>query len=541
MRGFDYMSASSKKKLRNEQQTAKMTEKQVAEQKEAKKLTLYTTIFVVVLAVMVVFAIAIGVTRSISNSGVRERNTVALTVGDHEISNAELSYFYMSAINNFNSNYGNYAAMMGLDTSKPLDEQVINNDTGLTWADDFLNTAKDNARSVYAMADAAEAAGFTLSEDELAEIDTSISNMKMYATLYGYSSTKDFLKAQYGSGATEESYKQYVTVNALANAYYNSYSSSLTYTDADLRAAESENYDKYSSFTYNTYYLAASKFQAEDEDDSDKAVKAAEEAANSLIGEDVATVADFDAAIAALDINKDTEASSTAYTDQQYASVSTTVRDWITDSARKEGDKTVIANTTTSTDDDGNETKTTLGYYAVFFTGSNDNTFPLVNVRHILVKFEGGTTDSTTGTTTYSDEEKNAAKEKAEEILDEWMSGDATEDSFAALANEKSDDGDGTTGGLYENVYPGQMVSSFNDWCFDASRQSGNTGIIESEYGYHVMYFVGKSSTTYRDYQIESELRSTDAQEWYDATVEAVPMTDGNTKYIRKNLIISAS
>ena len=197
------MSASSKKKLRNEQQTAKMTEKQVAEQKEAKKLTLYTTIFVVVLAVMVVFAIAIGVTRSISNSGVRERNTVALTVGDHEISNAELSYFYMSAINNFNSNYGNYAAMMGLDTSKPLDEQVINNDTGLTWADDFLNTAKDNARSVYAMADAAEAAGFTLSEDELAEIDTSISNMKMYATLYGYSSTKDFLKAQYGSGATE--------------------------------------------------------------------------------------------------------------------------------------------------------------------------------------------------------------------------------------------------------------------------------------------------------------------------------------------------
>lgn len=541
MRGFDYMSASSKKKLRNEQQTAKMTEKQVAEQKEAKKLTLYTTIFVVVLAVMVVFAIAIGVTRSISNSGVRERNTVALTVGDHEISNAELSYFYMSAINNFNTNYGNYAAMMGLDTSKPLDEQVINNDTGLTWADDFLNTAKDNARSVYAMADAAEAAGFTLSEDELAEIDTSISNMKMYATLYGYSSTKDFLKAQYGSGATEESYKQYVTINSLANAYYNSYSSSLTYTDADLRAAESENYDKYSSFTYNTYYLAASKFQAEDEDDSDKAVKAAEKAANSLIGEDVATVADFDAAIAALDINKDTEASSTAYTDQQYASVSTTVRDWITDSARKEGDKTVIANTTTSTDDDGNETKTTLGYYAVFFTGSNDNTFPLVNVRHILVKFEGGTTDSTTGITTYSDEEKNAAKEKAEEILDEWMSGDATEDSFAALANEKSDDGDGTTGGLYENVYPGQMVSSFNDWCFDASRQSGNTGIIESEYGYHVMYFVGKSSTTYRDYQIESELRSTDAQEWYDATVEAVPMTDGNTKYIRKNLIISAS
>ncbi|HBJ16392.1 MAG TPA: hypothetical protein DDY90_02955 [Clostridiales bacterium] len=542
MRGFDYMSASSKKKLRNEQKTAKMTEKQVAEQKEARKLTLYTTVFVVVLAVMLVSAIAIGVTRSISNSGVRERNTVALTVGDHEISNAELSYFYMSAINNFNSSYGSYAAMLGLDTSKPLNEQTVSSDSDLTWADDFLNTAKDNARSIYAIADAAEAAGFTLSEDELAEIDSTMSNAKMYATLYGYSSTKDFLKAQYGNGATEESYKQYVTLNTLANAYYNSYSSSLTYTDADLRAAESENYNKYSSFTYNTYYLAVSKYQTDEVDaDSDEAVNAAKEAADSLVGEDIATVEDFDAAIAALDVNRDTEASSTAYTDQLYSSVSATVRDWVTSSDRKQGDKTVIANTSTSTDDDGKETTTTLGYYAVFYTGSNDNTFPLVNVRHILVKFEGGTTDSTTGTTTYSDEEKNAAKEKAEEILDEWMSGDATEDSFAALANEKSDDGDGTTGGLYENVYPGQMVSSFNDWCFDESRQSGNTGIIESEYGYHVMYFVGKSDTTYRDYLIENELRSADTQEWYDATVEAMPMTDGDTRYIRKDLVISAS
>ena len=534
------MSASSKKKLRNEQQAAKMTEKQVAEQKEAKKLTLYTVIFAAVMAVMLVAAICVGITRSISNSGVRERNTVALTVGDHEISNAELSYFYMSAINNFNSNYGSYAAMLGLDTSKPLDEQVIDNDSGLTWADDFLNTAKENARTVYAMADAAEAAGFTLSEDELSSIDASITSMKTYATLYGYSSTKDFLKAQYGSGATEESYKQYVTLSTLANAYYSAYTDSLTYEDADLRAAESENYDKYSSFTYNTYYLSASKFQEEGSDDTDAAVKAAEDAANSLIGEDVAAVADFDAAIAALDINKDTEASSTAYTDQQYSSVSTVLRDWVTDSARKEGDKTVIANTSTSTDDEGKETTTTLGYYAVFYTGSNDNTFPLVNVRHILVRFEGGTTDSSTGTTTYSDEEKNAAKQKAEDILDEWMSGDATEDSFAALANEKSDDGDGTTGGLYENVYPGQMVSSFNDWCFDASRKSGNTGIIESEYGYHVMYFVGQSDTTYRNYLIESELRSADAQEWYNATVDAMSMTDGDTRYIRKNLVISA-
>ncbi|MGM9550505.1 MAG: peptidylprolyl isomerase [Faecousia sp.] len=546
------MSASSKKKLRNEQQAAKMTEKQLAEQKEARKLKLYTIIFAAVLAVMLVVAICVGVTRAVSNSGIRERNTTALTVGDHKISNAELSYFYMSAINNFSSNYGSYAAMFGLDTTTPLNEQVLDEETGKTWADDFLDSAKENARAVYALADAAEAAGFTLSEEELSEIDISVNNMKAYATLYGYSSVKDFLKAQYGSGATVESYTEYVKLNTLANSYYSHYADSLTYEDSDLRAAEAENYAKYSSFTYNTYYLSASKFLeggTTDENgtttytDEEKAasVKAAEEAANSLIGEEVASVEDFDAAIAALDVNKDTEASSTAYTDQLYSSVSTSLSDWVTDDARAEGDKTVIANTSTSTDGDGKETTTTNGYYAVFFTGVNDNTFPLVNVRHILVKFAGGTTDSTTGTTTYSDEEKAAAKTAAEEILDEWMAGDSTEESFAALANEKSDDGDGTTGGLYENVYPGQMVASFNDWCFDANRKSGNTGIIESEYGYHVMYFVGNSDYTYRDYQIENELRSADVQQWYDTTVEALTMTDGSTKYIRKDLVLSGN
>ena len=104
------------------------------------------------------------------------------------------------------------------------------------------------------------------------------------------------------------------------------------------------------------------------------------------------------------------------------------------------------------------------------------------------------TTDSTTGTTTYSDEEKNAAKQKAEEILDEWMSGDATEDSFAALAEEKSEDpGSSTNGGLYENVAKGQMVEPFEDWCFDETRAAGDYGLVKTKYGYHVMYFVSST------------------------------------------------
>ena len=118
-----------------------------------------------------------------------------------------------------------------------------------------------------------------------------------------------------------------------------------------------------------------------------------------------------------------------------------------------------------------------------------------VNVRHILVKLEDGVADEN-GTVTYSDEEWKACETEAKAILDQWLAGDKSEESFAALATEKTDDGGSmATGGLYEQVYEGQMVPEFNDWCFDESRQHGDYGLVKhsgNNYsGYHVMFFVG--------------------------------------------------
>ena len=54
MRGNDFMSASDKKKL---------TERQIAEQKEAKKITLYSVLFAVVMVVMIVVVVMMLVSR----------------------------------------------------------------------------------------------------------------------------------------------------------------------------------------------------------------------------------------------------------------------------------------------------------------------------------------------------------------------------------------------------------------------------------------------------------------------------------------------
>ena len=178
-RGNDTMSASSKKKLRAEENNAKLTEKQLAQQKEDNKVKIYTTAFAAVLVILIAIAAFTGVSRSISNSGSREKKTVALTLGDTTLSNAELSYYYMDTVNNFYSQNGAYAMLYGLDTSKALDQQVYDADAGTTWADYFLTAAEQSARAIYALATEAQAQGYTLSESEQSQLDSMESMLQL--------------------------------------------------------------------------------------------------------------------------------------------------------------------------------------------------------------------------------------------------------------------------------------------------------------------------------------------------------------------------
>ena len=241
----------------------------------------------------------------------------------------------------------------------------------------------------------------------------------------------------------------------------------------------------------------------------------------------------------------------TEETDILYTKVRELFRDWIigkveseeedaepTFETRVEGDMTVIPYTTT----DANGKETVNGYYVIRYQSANDNDFLLKNVRHILVSFEkssnssSSSSSSSSSTTEYTKEEKLAAKKKAEDLLKQWQEGEATEESFAALAKEKSTDtGSKANGGLYENVYPGQMVENFENWCFDETREEGDVEIVETNYGYHIMYFVGDSETTFVNYLLTETMRSEDTAAWYEALVEKMTLVAVTDKYVNKS------
>lgn len=238
--------------------------------------------------------------------------------------------------------------------------------------------------------------------------------------------------------------------------------------------------------------------------------------------------------------------------DALYSSISKTYADWIigkiageneddepTFETRNEGDMKFFENSTGE-----GESKTIKGFYVVRYESVNDNNFALKNVRHILISFKhlkaDGTVDSSNTSTTYTDAEKAAAKKEAEELLEEWKNGKATELTFETLAKEKSEDtGSKDNGGLYENIFPGQMVENFENWCYDESRQVGDYGIVETDYGYHIMYFSGNSEQTYINYMLTETMRSEDTNAWYEALIETMTVNALTDKYVPKDKSMS--
>lgn len=553
------MSASDKKRLRKEQINQQMTEKQRREKAEAKKLKAYTWTFSIAMILVVCIAFGVLIARFVNQSGVFQKNTIAATIGDHELNTVEFSYFFNDAINNqytqWNNEYGDYTNyylqyIYGINPAESLNKQICDEKAGTTWADFFISAALDDAKQCYALYDLAKAdKDFKIPKATKDELEDSKAIMSEMAKMYGYNNVDDYLVALYGYGADQESYNAYLDLTSLAYAYNSAYVDTLKYDDKQLREFEKDIYNQFSSFTFNSYYLSYNSFiecddEAEDHEHSEVEIKAALAIAKKT-AEDLAkakSVKELNEMIAKLDINKDNKtAASTKTSNLLYSEASESLQEWLADGSRKKGDIAAIPNYTAEQDEDGNETEEINGYYVVVFDSVNKNTMKMTNVRHLLVKFEGGNTDSN-GNTTYTDAEKNKAKTEAEGYLKTWKENNPTKESFIELVKKHSDDGSKDTGGLFEDINPdSQYVENFLNWSIDEKRKEGDAEVIETEYGYHVMYFDSYDELTYRDHLVTNAMKEKDYTAWMEEKVKDYTAVSLDMSKLNKDIVIERS
>lgn len=461
-------------------------------------------------------------------------DSIVIKTENYQVPLPIVTYFFNYYYRNYVNTYGTYMSYYGFDQSVDLKEQYYDEENNITWYDFFMNQTRNYVTQAVVLAEGAKADGMELDEDELKSIEDNMNSFAEAASSNSLSE-EEYIEKYYGEGVTKAYVEDFLKITTLAQKYYNKIYDSYEYTDTEYENYYSENKTSYQYADFLVYVFNADY----DTDATDEEKKAANEEAKAYADalSKCKTEDEFKKYIKKYleqhpeiitktsTATSESSAEESTMTDEEIAEainekveavlnkkysyeVSSDVGKWVFDGSREALDTTVVEGTDS--------------YTAVMMIkpAYRDESI-CKNVRHILIK-------NTSYETSDNEEEEAKAKEqadkeakaKAEEIYQEWKNGEATEDSFAELANKYSEDtGSNTTGGLYENVYENEMVAEFNDWCFDAKRKVGDTGIVETTYGYHIMYFSGSTQAAWK-VNVDAALRSSDFNEHYKSLEE---------------------
>lgn len=489
-----------------------------------------------VISIVLCAVIVLGVVAfSLNYYGALQRVIKIGGVGsDQSVSIAEYEYYYMRAYNQvrYQAQYYQYyyQTSNGYDLSLTPEEQTQTTKDAdgneITWAKKLHEDTLEIIQLHKAYYNEALKMGLKLTKADEAFIDKQIEDLRDEAKSAGSNSSSSnsenkvtyslnaYLRKVYGGSINERFLRKQLKIQVLAQKYLTERTNEIAkdYDQKDIDAEYKKDTTAYDFVTFRAYTFKTTELTKEDKE-TDDALKARQAKANAEVkknANDFYNAVTNDATFTAKtkELNKDTADynvdKETKYSMLKSTAQSTFSEDaakWLFDSSTKVGSKKLFS-------DEEN------GKYIVVLALSKPHQEQTVTARHILFQ----TKDQNSGND-LSEEEIAKKKTQAEDVLKKFNEGDKTEDSFAALANEYNEDtGSSSNGGLYEHIYPGQMVTEFNDWVFDANRKAGDVELVETDYGYHIIYFVAKDGKDYYD----SAIRSSKANEDIETETKAL-------------------
>lgn len=521
-----------------------------------KKIIQAAVCIVIVVALLVTY-VATGAVRKgfIASLSLPAQTLTGVTVsnGDNKakIKVATYNFYFATTYNGLQSQISQYA-QYGLDASqlgfdvdfdKKLSSQTYTDpDTNetMSWDKHMHQMVLDSIESTYTYYLAAVAANDgkepEITDEQKSQIDDTLKQYEETANQYGYTLSGYLVRAM-GKGVTESVFRTETTRQYIAQNYQSQLGNESVekeYSADDINAYKNEHGDDLKTVDIKFFECSseddakafADKLKADGSNfadlcaqyaSSDYEKKAyADEVYSTELGMTKSALQARQYAIATADPHEHEEGEEHSDDEElKYSGL-----DWLFSSDRKAGD---IKQYSTSV------------VYVISPASISDR--KTINIRHILIAPE--TDDENGDVTAATDAQWKAAYEKASKLLSGW---DKTEDGFAKLASENSTDpGSKDNGGLYENVITGQMVNSFSAWCFEDGRKAGDTGIVKSDNGYHIMYFVGANDQTVWQYNAKQALASDDSKSAAEKLEEEYTIKENwfGSRYFEKDVDIS--
>lgn len=489
---------AEKKIVTNYDRKMEKRKKEEEKAKREKKITLVASIVIGVALVCFIASFPIRNYLAI--------NEAYIQVDGDKVTQVEFDYNYNLAKNNYLTQYGSYLSYFGIDTSADLSTQMYT-DT-LSFQDFFEQMAVDNIKQTKALRNEADAEGFTYDSTE--EYNNYVESLKSTAEEQGVT-VDAYLQSVYGSYATQARLKTIVKEAMYVGAYYEKIAEDKAPTEEAIQTYYEENADTYDSVDYRMTLVEAVlptepalSEETTTTEDTNTTEETTSDTTEEVTDTDVAYEPTEEEIAAAMELAKtDAEAleakiavDGEQYTNQKGSSIASLLSTWLFDAARTEGDTTVLEDTTNNQ------------YYVVAFENRYLDQTAAVDARIIT----SATVDGQT-------------------ILDEWNSGEATVESFAALCETYSEDE--TTkydGGLYEALISTDMDATLSAWLFDESRASGDTTAITLEDGTnYVFYYVGQNAPEWQ-LSIKSTILSTTMNEYLTEITSTIELVDDKGK-----------
>ena len=508
---------------------------------EAKKGSAKKILSIVGAILAVAIVVGLVVYGKLANNGHFLRKQAALKSENFTVSSTEMSYFFRTTLTNALSDQSSAYLYyyMGLDTSKSLKSQLYYGSTTQTWFDYFMSNTVSSVKQLLVLAEAGKAAGVELDDDDKAVIDANISALKAAAKESGYGEDY-YIRNLYGTGVSVEDIKNALTLQSLASKYYDQVHDELKekFTKDDFDKYFEENPDKLlhaDILTYTFTYTpetedttATKEDYTEDEANYESIMKFADElAATKNADEYKAYVRNYiekelykDYTV--VESKPDTTSTSTTEGGKKIITVAEldAAAEKIVSSRKTHTEGDELSDWIFADDTAKFATKTDKSFaastnkYSVTVTMLAEpkyrDEYATRDFAHILFGVGDGASYKTDA----------EAKAKAEEILAQFNAGTKDQTAFEALALLNTDDS-GTT---YVNVEKNQMVESVNDWLFDDARKAGDTEIVKSDYGYHIMFYIGEGKTAWEN-QANANLISDTYSDMYKGFAEKYKIT----------------
>ena len=477
---------------------------------------------------------------SLMQSGINETSKTAAMVNGEKVSPAEANFFLGNLFQQrtYNSAF--------TPEGKDMLASVFPGPDMKPLRDELIETFEKEIQDIYGVSKIAKEKGLELRAEDKEKIDNYIASIDA-AAAQTQRTPDEMYKELFGPGVNQTLVRSVLERAFLTEAYRLKMYDETEVTEDDIQAAYEAEKELYDVVSYRSFVISdvlmrdleldrkakAEKDENKDEEDKDKndekdkeekeseaekeekteesekqeeteaseapAMPGSPEQLDPIYTEKAANAAekmkakvkseeDFVKAAVELVVSEDDkklleEDDITLVKKGRFTSMEPTLKEWLFDEARKAGDVEVIRQSATS-------------YQVVYFINRELDETPEYTTRHILVKLDPTTEDR--------EKARLIAQDKAEKILQKYEEGEKTEEAFAELAKEYSEDpGSKEKGGLYEAVQPGNFVPDYEEWATDPARKKGDVGMIfvesRSYQGYHIIYYISSGKLGWKN------------------------------------------